>query len=328
MFEYFGGSTVRVVCDNLKTGVVSHPKEGEVILTNDYEQFSDYYLTAIMPARVKKPKDKPSVEGNVGKITTAIIAKLRNTEFHSLPELKKDVALALIDFNAAEFQKREGSRKLVFESEEKEHLKKLPEAPFELSVWTYNRSVHFNCHIQYKKNYYSVPYHYVGKKVDVKVTANTLAVYYGNKRLTTHVLFPEYATNKYSTHQEDMPKSKITEWDDVRIKNWAKNIGPHVFDVVDLIFLRCAVKEQGYNPALSVLNLSKKYGNDRLEAASEIALRTFPSPRYKHIKAILASEQDLKEKKIYSKKKNQSANANNTGAHLRGASYYGGNDDD
>lgn len=56
MFEYFGGSTVRIVCDNLKTGVVSHPKEGEIILTDMYSDFGNHYMTAIMPAQVRKPK--------------------------------------------------------------------------------------------------------------------------------------------------------------------------------------------------------------------------------------------------------------------------------
>lgn len=76
MYEFFGGVTTRLVCDNLKTGVVSHPKEGEIILTSDYEAMGEHYMTAIMPAGVRKPKQKASVEGTVGKIATAIIAKL------------------------------------------------------------------------------------------------------------------------------------------------------------------------------------------------------------------------------------------------------------
>ena len=54
MYEYFGGVPIRTVCDNLKTGVVSHPKEGEIILTDDYAALGSHYLTAIMPAGVKK----------------------------------------------------------------------------------------------------------------------------------------------------------------------------------------------------------------------------------------------------------------------------------
>lgn len=48
-------------------------------------------MTAIMPAQVRKPKQKASVEGTVGKIATTIIASLRNVEFHSFEELYQAV---------------------------------------------------------------------------------------------------------------------------------------------------------------------------------------------------------------------------------------------
>ena len=129
MYEYFAGVTTRLVCDNLKTGVVSHPKEGEIILTADYEALGEYYMTAIMPAGVRKPKQKPSVEGTVGKIATAIIAKLRNEIFYSFPDLKAVVAKKLYEFNHANFQKREGSRYEAF-LDEKSTLHSLPAIPY------------------------------------------------------------------------------------------------------------------------------------------------------------------------------------------------------
>ena len=89
MYEYFCGVPIRTVCDNLKTGVVSHPKEGEIILTDDYATLGSRYLTAIMPAGVKKPKQKPSVTGTVGKDTAAIIARYRNDVYYSFSDLKK-----------------------------------------------------------------------------------------------------------------------------------------------------------------------------------------------------------------------------------------------
>jgi transposase len=78
MFRFFGGSTSRLVPDNLKTGVISHPKEGDIALNDAYERLGEHYLCAIMPAGVYKPRHKPSVKGTVDKIATAIIARLRN----------------------------------------------------------------------------------------------------------------------------------------------------------------------------------------------------------------------------------------------------------
>ena len=122
MFEYFGGVTLRIVCDNLKTGVVTHPREGDIVLNQCYEDFSNHYCTAIMPAGVKKPKQKASVEGTIGKIATAIIARLRKNEYTSIHDLKMDVAAALEDFNNKPFQKREGSRRDVFEANERNDI--------------------------------------------------------------------------------------------------------------------------------------------------------------------------------------------------------------
>ena len=110
MFEFFGGIPIKIVCDNLKTGVIKHPKEGEIVLNEAYESLAQHYMVAIMPAQVRKPKQKPSVEGTVGKIASAIIAKLRNIRFISLSHVEEEIFKALKEFNDAPFQKREGSR--------------------------------------------------------------------------------------------------------------------------------------------------------------------------------------------------------------------------
>ena len=117
MYEYFGGVPVRTICDNLKTGVVSHPREGEIILTDEYAALGYHYETAIMPAGVRKPKQKASVEGSVGKIATAIIARCRNDVYNSFEDLKRGVSGKLDKFNRDPFQKREGSRYEAFMEE-------------------------------------------------------------------------------------------------------------------------------------------------------------------------------------------------------------------
>ena len=51
------------------------------------------------------------------------------------------------------------------------------------------------------------------------MSETTLTIYYQNKRINIHKLFPAYIKNKYSTYEQDMPESvKVSEWDDVRIK--------------------------------------------------------------------------------------------------------------
>ncbi|WZL81198.1 IS21 family transposase [Vallitaleaceae bacterium 9-2] len=178
MYEFFGGSTVRITCDNLRTGVVSHPREGEIILNEQYEAFGNHYYTAIMPAGIRKPKQKASVEGTVGKIATAIIAKLRNKTFYNIDESKVALANKLDEFNSAPFQKREGSRKSVFNEAERLRLRELPMTPYEVSEWIYNHKVNLDCHVAFKTNRYSAPYSYVGKKVDIKASESIIEIYY------------------------------------------------------------------------------------------------------------------------------------------------------
>lgn len=322
MYEFFGGVTVRTVCDNLKVGVISHPKAGDIILNDNYEALGLHYSTAIMPIGVRKPKQKASVEGAVGKIATAIIAKLRNEEFHSLGELKIGVSKALKVFNDKPFQKRDGSRSEIFFNEEKQYLHELPAFPYEIAKWHYKRAVNLDCHVVHATNRYSCPYRYVGKAVDIKATDTTLEIYYRHERIATHNKFPDYVSNQYSTHNEDMPDQfQGTEWDDVRIKKWAYSIGNSTGEVIDRIFNGVKIKEQGYNSSLSVLRLGKTYSEVRLETACELALTKVRVPRYHHLKSILAANQD----KIYLESKNASSKpVKETGGYVRGAAYYGG----
>lgn len=324
MYEFYGGITVRTVCDNLKTGVIKHPKEGDIILNDNYEALGSHYSTVIMPTGVRKPKQKASVEGTVGKIATAIIAKLRNEVFYSLDELKPAVRNALKVFNDDPFQKRVGSCSEIFFGEEKNYLHELPAIPYETSQWYYGRFVYFDCHFIHIKNRYSCPYRYVGKKVDIKVSDNTVEVFFRGERITTHNRIPDYVTNGFSTHNEDVPDQfQNPEWDDVRIKKWAYSIGNHTGEVVDRIFDSVKIKEQGYHSSLSVLRLSKAYSEARLETACELALTKIRIPRYHHLKSILAANQD----EIYLESKNsENQPPKDTGGYIRGAAYYGGDE--
>ena len=121
MYQYFGGVATRLICDNLKTGVVSQPR----VLTADYEALGSHYQTASMPAGIRKPKQKASAEGTVGKVATAVIARLRNEMFCSFDELKAAVSRKLDAFNHSSFQKREGSRYEAY-LDEKPFLHPLP----------------------------------------------------------------------------------------------------------------------------------------------------------------------------------------------------------
>jgi transposase len=126
MFEWLGGTVPRIVPDNLKTGVIKHPREGEIVLNDAYRQMAAHYSAAVLPGRPRAPKDKASVENTVSHVATWVIAGLRHRSFGTLPELRAAILGRMDAYNREPFQKRAGSRLSVFESEEKALLRPLP----------------------------------------------------------------------------------------------------------------------------------------------------------------------------------------------------------
>ena len=294
MYGWFGGTTPRLVPDNLKTGVVKHPRDGEVVLNDAYRELAAHYSAAVLPGRPRKPKDKASVENTVWSIATWVIAALRNQTFVSLDELRAVIYEQVRRFNAASFQKRAGSRASVFESEELPLLRPLPQVPFEISEWVYGRRVARDGHIVWAKNHYSVPYQHVGESVDLRVTSRTVEIYQGGDRIASHLLAPLGAVGEYRTRDSDLPEGpRYREWDRERVQEWAARIGEHTVTVIDRLFASVPVEEQAINPALAVLRLTRRYSAARVEAACEVALNSrVRSPRYAHLRPILETRQD------------------------------------
>ena len=167
MYEFFGGVARILVPDNCKTAVVHNGGWKDQQINESYREMAEHYGTAIIPARIRTPKDKPNAEGTVGNISTWITAALRNEQFFSLAELNRAIREKLEQFNQKLFQKKEGSRLSLFLEDEKPLLAPLPASRFELSNWK-TATVQFNYHISVDGMLYSVPYEYIKKKIDVK----------------------------------------------------------------------------------------------------------------------------------------------------------------
>ncbi len=316
-YKYFGGVTKMIQCDNLKTGVVKHGRD-EVELNRSYHELAEHYNTAVVPARVRSPRDKAFVEGTVGVISTVIIAALRNRQFLSLPELNEAIWNKLLEFNHKPFQKKDGSRASLFE-EEKPFLMQLPADPYELSQWKI-ATVGPNYHIAVDKMNYSVPHEYIKHKVDVRLTRNMVEVFFNGNRICSHVRL-HGRPGQYSTNEDHMPPDhkKYVAWNGERFIAWAAKIGPSTETVVRAILSSYKIEQQGYKPCLALLKLADKYSVERLENACAKALTYTPQPSFKHVKSILASGQD----KLDQKAEPKIATAASQYGFTRGAEYYG-----
>jgi len=317
-YRFFGGVARITVPDNLKTGIEKVTKS-ETIINRSYQEMAQHYDTAVIPARVKAPKDKSTVEGSVGIISTWILAAIRNQQFLSLRELNLVIKQKLHDFNHKPFQKKDGSRAVLF-AEERMFLQPLPAKPYEYSTLKV-ATVQYNYHISVDGQNYSVPFDYIKRKVDVRLTRNTVEVLCDNDRICSHKRLYGRA-NQYSTLEEHMPPNhqKYTQWNGNRFRAWAAKIGENTSSVIEVFLNTNKVEQQGYKSCMALLKLAEKFTPQRLEAACAKALSYTARPNYKSISAILNFGKD---------KPLLAAAAPKPDPHgfVRGAEYYKGGDD-
>lgn len=307
-----------MVPDNCKTAVIKNKGWYTEKLNRTYHEMAEHYGTAIIPARVRKPQDKPNVESSVGNISTWVTAALRNEQFFSLEELNEAIRERLALFNQRDFQKKEGSRTSLFHDEELPLLASLPTTSYELADWK-QATVQFNYHISIDGMLYSVPHEYIKRKVDVRIAERIVEVFYNHHRISSHKR--SYGRKgQYRTHLEHMPPDhqKFLEWNGDRFRKWASDIGPNTHQAIDSILTSKRVEQQTYKSCMGLLKLSERYSKKRLEAACEKAISFTASPSYKSIKNILVTGQKDTEEKTAPE---------STQKHYgitRGSDYYGG----
>jgi transposase len=290
-FSFYGGVPEAVVPDNLKSGV-SKACRYEPDINPTYNDLARHYQTVILPARVRKPRDKAKAEAGVLLVERWILARLRKHTFFSLDELNREIKRLLRDLNNKPFKKLPGSRKSRFEEIDKPALKPLPSVPYELAYWK-KATVHIDYHVEVERHYYSVPYTLVKKKLDIRYTASTVECFYRNKRVASHVR--DNRPGHHSTVKEHMPVShrKYLEWTPDRFKRWAAKIGPQTLLLTETLLVKRMHPQQAYRSLLGILRLGKSYGDGRLEAACKRALH-INALSYRSIESILKNGLDQK----------------------------------
>jgi transposase len=313
-FSFYGGVPEAVVPDNLKSGV-SKACRYEPDINPTYNDMARHYQTVILPARVRKPRDKAKAENGVLLVERWILAKLRKHTFFSLDELNREIKRLLRELNDKPFQKLPGSRKSRFEEIDKPALKPLPAVPYELAYWK-KAMVHIDYHVEVERHYYSVPYSLVKKKLDVRYTASTVECFYRNKRVASHLR--DVRSGRHTTIKEHMPVShqKYLEWTPDRFKRWAAKIGPETLTLTETLLVKRRHPQQAYRSLLGILRLGKSYGDGRLEAACKRALH-INALSYRSIESILKSGLDHKPLPGTNKETKPVKHDN-----IRGAGYY------
>jgi transposase len=234
---------------------------------------------------VRKPRDKAKVENAVLNAQRWIIAALRNHVLFSVAQANEAILEKLAIYNGKKYQRLDESRRELFEQLDRPCLRPLPNNRYEYGDWC-SPKVNIDYHVEVDKHIYSVPYRLVGERLEARSSATTVEIFYKGKRVASHVR--NYIKGKPTTNPEHMPEShrQYLQWTPSRIINWASKTGPCTGKVAERILGSKRHPEQGYRACLGVKRLGDKYGQERLEAASERAL-LIGSPSYRTVRSIL-----------------------------------------
>lgn len=248
------------------------------------------------------------------------VAALRNAQCFHINELNQYIAEKLEEINTTDFQKRPGSRKSVFEEEEKHTLQQLPQTRFKMTEWK-TAKVQLNYHIQVERMYYSVPYEYARETLDIRLTTDLIEVYFKEARIASHKRL-KGEIGQYSTNLDHMPDHhrSYVEHNPENIVKWAATIGPFTEKYV-MYILEHHVEKKALQILSTLQNMVKKYTPEELEQAITTLVEISSNPSNTVLKGV------LERTKQASKTKNQpakitSASSENHGF-TRGAAYFG-----
>ncbi len=270
-FAYIGGCPEKLVPDNTKTGVTD-ANYWDPVLNRSYHALARHYGVAIVPARVRKPRDKPTAENAVRLVEMWVLAPLRHRQFFSLAEANAALAEKVEELNNRPFAPpREGSRRTLFEAIERGKLNPLPAGPFVIGQWLVAR-VNIDYHIAVDEHFYSVPYRLVQQRVDVFLTATAVAVFHQGERVASHRR--SAAKAHHTTLPEHMPPAHqaMARRTPDKLRADATTLGLAIGSYVDRLLSAREHPEQGVRACLGVLRLARSYGQGRLELACERAL--------------------------------------------------------
>ena len=266
-FTFFGGVPKILRPDNLKTGV-KKPNYYEPDLNPSYQELAEHYHVAVLPTRVKKPKDKPHVENGVQNVERWVLALLRNRTFFSVGEANRAIAPLLDALNTKEMQHLGKSRRQLFEALDQPALLPLPEHPYEFARWK-NARVSIDYHVAFEGHYYSVPHTLVGQEVQIRVTERILQVFHRSQQVALHPLSP--IRGRFSTCADHMPSHHrfVLNTDSDFFLREAAKVGPQTAAYMTAVLRSRPHPQQAFRTCLGILDLARKYLPVHLEAACQ-----------------------------------------------------------
>lgn len=281
---FFGGVPRAFVSDNLRSAVKrAHRYEPE--LNRSYHDFAEHYDVAILPARVRKPRDKAKVEAGVLVVERWILARLRHRTFFSLGELNAAIRDLLEALNERPFKKLDGCRQTRFLELDRPALRPLPAHSYEFGEWR-RAKVHPDYHVEVKRAYYSVPYRLIGQQVDVRLSAHAVEIFHHGTLIAAHARAQQ--RGRRSTRDEHRPAqhSAVVEQSLARVLERATRIGAATVEVLRRQAAHRKHPEETLRSAQGILRLAVDFDPIALEGACERAL-ALQSYSYRTVRTLI-----------------------------------------
>ncbi len=265
--NFFGGLPKIFRPDNPKVGVKS-PSYYEPDLNPTYQEMAEYYQVAVLPARVRRPRDKSLAENGVQNVERWVFAPLRKQTFFSVGEANRAIRPLLEALNDREMKHLGKSRRQLFEEIDRPALRQLPEKPYTFASWKKAR-VNIDYHVAFEKHFYSVPHTLIHQEVEIKATERMVEIFHKGQQVAIH---PRSSSiGRFSTRPEHMPSHHrfVLELDADWLLKQAQAVGPGTTEYVQALLKARAFPEQAYRSCLGVLSLSRKFPAAQMESACQ-----------------------------------------------------------
>ena len=318
-FIFYGGVPNILVPDNLKAAVISH-KRGVVKLNESYADMGTHYGVAIEPARPYKPQDKSKAELGVKAIQRWILMKLRHHTFFNVDELNEKINELIDGYNNKIIRRIGKSRSELFSTLDKPMLH-----PLRANNYVYKEfktsTVGVDYHIELTGSGYSVPFKYMGKKVEVIYTQTSVTISFEGNIIANHPrLHQPYEDSTFTEHMPHEHEYQHEKWNSRRILNWASSIGVYTTALIEAIIQSKSHQVRAYRDCIAILSFTKRYEKEAFEKMSSVAYE-FKMYKIGSIESMLKTKSYLEH---YNKQDKEANNTTFTNQHenIRGSAYY------
>jgi len=269
--RYFGGVPSIVVCDNCKQAVIANNDWISPELNKDYAEWADHNHTAILPAKVRKPKYKSSVENAVGILEKGLFHDLEEKKYFSLDAFNQDLWDKIDALNHDNLKNRDYSRYDRW-LEERSELMPLPSTYYRY-MERRTAKVSGDFHVRFDNAYYSVDKAYLHKNVTIGATSDVVNIYAMSGDLI--VSWPRAShKGEWKTDPKHLPEryQEMSEWNATYFVQKAMTIGPNTVKVIQHVLKSRTLEIQTYRLCIGILNFTKKYSKLALEECCRLAV--------------------------------------------------------